>query len=213
MRTVIVIIALCMCSFNYCQNKDKERQKRFRQLDSIKKITQKERDSFLKLNLIDRSYLYLNDDFKIEIDSLSFQNVIKDYPGIVETYKDSLMRILSYELKSTSGGGLAFHRILFNWEKLSYYIWTSEGEAQELGYKLGFKHPYRFYEYLMDDTIYTVGKLKLLNEIKVKLSKVDTNAIEIKPYKKFLRYAFKVNPMRHEAMDAYMKANSKHKHR
>ena len=215
MRIIFVFIAVSSFFLAQSQN-DKVRLARLKKLDSIESVArkdQKERDSFIPLNLIDRPYKYLDDDFNIIIDSVAFKKVINYNPyGKVETYKDSLMRILIYELKSTSGGGIAFHRILYKWEKLGFYIWKSEKETKSIANDFGFKHPYRFYKYLKNEHIHTEEKYQLLNEIKAEIRKVDTAVIEIKPYEKFLRYAFKINPKRQQAMEAYLKAHSKHKH-
>lgn len=205
----MLIMTLHFFAVSYSQQKKLKNKEEINLLISSHK---KENDSLNKLNFLDIKYQYLDKNFKIRISHLDFSSINVDN-RITTNYKDSLMVVLKHELKNDNAAGKAFHRILYKWEKVGFYIWKTEEQAKALGNSLGFNHPYRFYEYLMDKSISTQKKLNILKEVKLKLEEKHKNkSYNIKPYKTFLNEAFKLNPDRIKAMEDYIKENSKHKH-
>jgi len=209
MRNSFVVITLLVQAVLFAQHKQKTDK-----ADSLQiflKEKQRKIDSLKKLNFIDMNYEYLDSNFKIKIDKKKFKKIIYEEPRVVENYKDSLMAILYYELKDYDAVNIAFHRILFKWEKLGFYIWESTEDTKEIGKQLGFKHPYRFYKFLKDTDVENSKKTELLIRLKSKLIKKINDTIDIKPYDKFLKYAFRHNPERIKFKKEYLKKHSKSK--
>ncbi len=186
-----------------------------KKMDSLKftdKQIMKEIDSFMKIDFLDKKYKYLDESFKINIDSISFEKINNNPRRSVLNYNDSIKVILRHNLGYGHKYRIASNRILFKWKKLAYYIWQTENSTKLLGNSLGFRHPYRFYEYLMDENINTPEKLKILEKLKCEIKPFLTEDIDIKPYKPFLNKSFKLNPKRIKAMNEYMRKHGKHKH-
>ncbi|PQJ80009.1 hypothetical protein BTO18_12880 [Polaribacter porphyrae] len=177
--------------------------------------SKKEIDSFVKIDFLKKKYQYLDSNFKIKIDSTTFNKAVKKYnyyPKRIKTYRDSLSVILTYELKSFHGSRIAGSRITYQWKKIGYYIWENELTAKKLGNELGFTKPYRFYEFLIDDAKRDAKKRAILTTLKNKLPLAVKDTIDIFPNKRFLKFTFKTSPQRIQDFKNYRKAKNKHKH-
>lgn len=175
---------------------------------------EKERDSFIKIDFFTKEFKYLDREFNLNIDNYTFQKAIKKYkfyPKKIKTYKDSLNVVLTFELESYHGARIATNRITYEWQKIGYYIWENANKSKAIGLSFGYSHPYRFYEFLINEGENNSLKIDLLNTIKRKLVNELNDSIPTKPYKMFLKFAFKKNPKRIEEMNAYLKKHQ-HKH-
>ncbi len=188
------------------------------ELDSILKISdnrEKEIDSFVKMDFFKKNFKYLDSDFKINIDSITFNAAVRKYKFYTErikNYEDSLTIVLTYELRSNHGSRIAANRITYKWKKIGYYLWLSENEAKELGLSFGFEKPYLFYEFLIDEDKRTVEKSIVFKKLEEKLIENNIDIQSIDTYKKLIHIAFKHNPDRISDMNAYFKKKSTHKH-
>jgi hypothetical protein len=194
MNKLMIFITLLTQAVLFSQTKEK-----IHKADSLKGYLaerQKKIDSLKKIDFIGKTYRYLDSDYKIKIDKNTFDKIILKKEVTVETYKDSLMLVLIYELKSNEAANIAFHRILFSWKKMSIYIWETEQKTKNTASSLGFKHPYRFFEFLTNSKTDNPKKLEILTILKSKMSQKDIDKIDLKPYNEFLNYAFKNNPER-----------------
>lgn len=204
-------MTLCLCTVSFSQVKKWDKN----ELEAIRKKSKKEIDSFIKIDFLTKKYQFLDKDFKINIDSSTFNKAVKKYnyyPERITSYRDSLSVVLTYELQSFHGSRIAGSRITYQWKKIGYYIWENEQNSKNIGISFGFKNPYRFYEFLIDNTIEDKRKTQLLKQLKVRISKLIKDSISIKPNKKFLKFAFKNNPQRKKDMEAYRKLKTNHKH-
>jgi hypothetical protein len=175
--------------------------------DRYKKI-----DSLINVDFLDYEYKHLDKDFQIHISSNDFNKLVEFNQTEVKTYKDSLMIVLIDEFDHNYAAvNISFHRILFDWKKLSYYLWETETKVKTLGSKSGFSHPYRFFKYLKDDKITDKKRLDILKYIRSKVTKsigrelISDNAHDL------LNVAFKENPQRIKDLEEYKKRKSNHK--
>jgi hypothetical protein len=171
-----------------------------------------EKDIIKKIDYINKPYQFLNETFQIvdnysgekSLNQLNFEND--------KTYKDSLRTVLKYNLESDYAVHLAFHRILTPWERTSFYLWKSIENTKKVAESFGFSHPYLFYQYLISEDT-DKKKKKLLLKLRKKLSRELQTEDTFETNKQLLKYAFKNNPDREQAMKAYFKEQAKnHKH-
>lgn len=185
LKASLLILIVMSCSI---KNRDVKSNSNITFRESTKK------DSLLNIDYVDKNYKYLDEDFAIKIDSEIFETIKDRDP---RDYKDSLFVILYHELHNDSFAvNVAFHRILFSWRKLSYYILEDEKTAEAITRSFGFTHPYKFYEYLRDETISDSKKLEFLEGVKAKLEMELNETVEFKSYKDLLNASFKHNPER-----------------
>lgn len=193
MKTTLIFITLLVQAVLFSQVKNnisKADSLKFFLIEREKKI-----DSLKKIDFIGRSYKYLDAVYRIKIDKKTFDKIIVNKGITVQNYKDSLMTVLCYELKDNDAGNIAFHRILFSWKKMSLYLWESEQKTKQVAAGLGFKHPYRFYEFLTGSET-SPQKIEILTVLKAKLEEKAGVKTALKPYNEFLNTAFKHNPDR-----------------
>lgn len=181
------------------------------------KNRRKKIDSLKKIDFLSKEYKYLNKNFSINIDSITFNKGVKDFKFISERinkYSDSLGVVLMIEMKDWNALRIAEFRITYQWKKIGYYIWESEENSKKLGENLGFTHPYRFYEYLYNESINSEFKLDLVKKLKKRLETKLNTAIKTNSYKEFFNLTFKESEQRKLAMELYYekKGVKNHKH-
>lgn len=203
----IILLFLGICSLTVAQNSKKQ--------DSILNAEvqrQQEIDSFLRMDVFNMKFQYLNDDFSINIDSTTFNKAVrhyKFYPERIKAYNDSLAVVLTYELKSFHGSRIALSRITYQWKKIGYYLWCSEEDAKTLGNSFGFEKPYLFYEFLTSEADTPAEKIKIFQDLKLLLAK-ETEALKpFDSYKEIMKYGFKHNPERIKDMKQYINSRSR----
>ena len=153
-------------------------------------------DSLKKIDYLSKVYSYIDSDFNIKISKKKFDEIASRSEKKIKNHNDSLMIVLYEELKDNEAVNIAFHRILFSWEKLSLYIWENAQDAKLISERFGFKHPYRFYEFLRDKDIASQEKEDFLINLNRKVAEKIPNVVEILPIDKFLNYTFFNNPER-----------------
>lgn len=165
----------------------------------IKKI-----DSLLKINYMDREYDYLDEEFKLLLSDTAFSSINRELKE-GKTYQDSLFIVLKEELCDEDEARIAFHQMLYNWKRLSWYIWESPERSQELASKFGFEHPGRFIFFLRygDDNS---EKIQFLNALRQKLEAVSLTSLPVGSNEELLNHAFEINP---EKISAERKAHKK----
>jgi len=174
-------------------------------------------DSLKKIDFLNKDYKYLNKDFIIIVDSATFNKGLREhkfYKEKITTYRDSLGVILMLELKDWHASRIAENRITFDWEKISYYIWESEEKSKEIGKTLFFSHPYRFFEYITNESINDYFKKELIQSLTKRIKKKLKKEIEFKTYKQFFTFTFEESQQRRLDMDAYFEKRKikNHKH-
>ncbi len=173
-------------------------------------ISDAEKDSLINIDYINKSYDFLDSEFNIQTQEFRQKPAGLKFKDN-STYKDSLRTILSYNLDNDYAVHLAYHRILTPWERTSFYLWKSVEETQKVANSFGFKHPFLFYQFLISEDK-NKEKSTLTNDLYEEL-KANLGIDKVfETNKALLRYAFKNNPGRIQAMKDYLKKNTKHEH-
>jgi len=173
-------------------------------------ISNQEKDSLLSIDYINKSYNFLDSQFEIQYDKLAQKDVKLEFRENSD-YKDSLRTILDYNLKNEYAVHLAYHRILTPWERTSFYLWKSVEETQNIARSFGFDHPYLFYQFLISNE-QNNRKQVLFDDLYKNLEENLGVEKTFETNKALLRFAFKKNPARVQAMKDYVKKNTNHKH-
>lgn len=101
--------------------------------------------------VFNHNYKYLDKDYKIIIDSATFQKAVKEnngYPKLIKSYKDSLFFILTEEFEDPLYQRAGAHTLAYSWNRLGYHIWLTENESKIFASKHNFKHPFKFQMFL-----------------------------------------------------------------
>lgn len=167
-------------------------------------------DSLIQLNFIDRSYEFLDDDFNIHIDSITF-SLINHKDIQPKSYKDSLMVLLINEFNDDDAVRISFHRIVFSWKFLGYYLWENVEKTKEIAHSFGFNHPYRFFKFLKSEAEQTEQKKIFLESLRSKIENNLKEEVVISNFKEFLKFSFRNNPQRMDHHKSFMEKN-KHPH-
>jgi len=212
MKMLIIVITLLVQAVLYSQNKQRENIKVTDSIHFFLNAKTKKIDSLKAIDYFNRKYKYLDTNFNIKIDKKKFDELVLKNSIIVKTYKDSLMVVLLQELGDNDAVNIAFHRILFNWKKMSFYIWENEQTTKELAESFGFKHPYSFFIFMKDDNNGNPKKIEFLNQLQIKLLNEKLDKVGLKPYNEFLNYCFKHNTERIKYNEEYIKNFNRNKH-
>ena len=210
MRKLIIFLTLHFFVVSFSQVNPKKED-----VLLLKNKTNKEIDSFSKIDYFKMKFKFIDENFNIKIDSLNFNKALVKYnfyKDRINNFNDSLNVILTYELNSFHGARIASNRITYQWKKVGYYIWENEKKTELISKSFGFDKPYQFYEFLISENTLNQQKNKLLKNLKIKLSKETKDTIEFKQNKQLLMFAFKNNPERLKDMNDYIKKNKKHGH-
>ncbi|TPV35022.1 hypothetical protein FJ651_05705 [Paucihalobacter ruber] len=189
-----------------CISQEKKRKNDAYKIENL----DKKLDSLNNLDLFERHYDFLDKNFKIDIDSITF-SIINTKRIKAESYKDSLYVILDSQIIDDHAFNLVFNRVLFKWRNLGFYIWQNAEQAEVTGNNFGFKHPYRFYKFLKNDSIVTKEKLILLMNLKAKVEEHSKQKLEIIDNLSLLEFAFKINPDRLKFNKEYLEKRSAQK--
>lgn len=141
-RTLYIFIALLISTFAFSQQDPKWMERI--EGDSLKQI------DFLSLD-----YEFLNERFEIHIDSIEFTNALDKYeydPSRINTYKDSLGLVLMLHFNNWQKQRIAKNHIGYTWLRQSYHTWQTPEEAEEFAAQFGIAHPWRMYEFLIDES-------------------------------------------------------------
>ena len=203
MKILIVFITLLVQAVLFSQEKDIKYDAAFLKEKDLKI------SKLIKIDYINKSYKYLDSNFKIKISKNQFDKLFLHEQQQTRTYKDSLMIVLYAELGDNDAVNIAFHRILFSWKQLSFYIWENESNTKQLAESFGFKHPYSFFEFIGNPTNDNANKIEILKKMQTKISEKKIDTISLKPYNKFLDYAFKFNPERLKYNAEYLQKRRK----
>lgn len=165
------------------------------------------KDSILNIDYINLEYQFLDKDFIIDTKALKIANdsILNEKLKFARNRSDSIAFILNFNLKNDFSTHIALNRILYKWEKLSFYIWLSESESKEIASKFGFNHPYGFLQYLKNEQN-DVKKVLFFKELITRVKRVDStfphNSVANED---ILKESFKINPARITKLE-----NSKH---
>jgi hypothetical protein len=173
-------------------------------IDNFLKKKELKIDSLKKIDFMNMEYKFLDSDFNIKIKKNEFKKIVSNKYVELNNYNDSLMTILQYELGDNDAVNIAFHRILFSWKKLGYYIWEDEFKAKKVAKIFCFNHPYLFLKYLKDVNIVNSRKTKLINEIRSKMKKEGVKIYDSISYDILLKQAFRKNPERINEKNKYL---------
>lgn len=176
--TFIFIIASTFTLYSQLQNKD-----------------------YLKYDYLSHDYKYLDDDFRVNISNDLFQELIKKYnyfPERIKTCRDSLGVVLMGEFDDWHKARVAKYRILFNYLRASYYLWTTEYEIKQMCDKYSYKYVYDFYEYFSSEEDDWDDDMKLfMSELRKKVIEHTGNkSVSEMTNKEFLKYTLLCNPQR-----------------
>ncbi|QTE21430.1 hypothetical protein [Polaribacter cellanae] len=168
MKKKLFILVLFISTCGFSQNKNYLDLKKMTKEELVFFWKQKDlkMDSLSKIDFLNKNYKYLDDNFNISISKETFDKAIKKYKFIksrIRKYKDSLSVVLAYELGDEDASRIAKTRIGYTWLRLAYHIWLSEKECKKIGKNFGFTHPYRFKEFIIDDTNNEIKRLNLID--------------------------------------------------
>jgi hypothetical protein len=204
MNKIFYLIILLVQAVLFSQNIDKTSNENDT-LENFLKRKELKIDSLKKIDFMNMKYKFLDSDFNIRIEKNEFKKVISNEYVELMNYNDSLMTILQHELGDNDAVNIAFHRILFSWKKLGYYIWEDEITAKEVAKSFCFDHPYLFLKYLKNENIVNSKKTRFLNELKFKMKEENIETNDTILYHALLKQAFRKNPERIKEKDEYLK--------
>lgn len=173
------------------------------------KAENKRNSNLADIDYLNKKYKYLDRNFKINIDSTTFNFINKDKMH-ADNYKDSLVIILSHELQNDKAVNLAFHRILYKWKRVGIYIWEDQETAEKIALEHGFNHPYKFIAYLNNDSIHDSKRKSFLLQLKDKVEKSTKRNLDGYKSEDFLDFAFRQNPIRIEEINKHKKEGHIH---
>lgn len=162
-------------------------------------------------------YMFLDKDYKIIIDSATFNSLVKKhkfYPDRINKYTDSLSVVLMGELDDWSEIRKAKLQINYSWNRASLYLQKDEEFLKSLGNNLGIRHPYNFIELLKKEKVKFPELVKVLQDLKVKLVKsykIDKQEIDSLSNRKLLKLSFNKNPKVKELKVQYILNNNMRK--
>jgi hypothetical protein len=166
----------------------------------LDKNKQYQSDSLSKLNYLNRTYKYLDTDFKINIPKDTFDFAVKKYKFYkerIKKYKDSLTVVMVHEFSGNEASRFATLRIGYTWRRLAYHLWISEEESKILGNKNNFNHPYKLKTYIENDTIQTQQRKNIIKDLKSKMFAEGFYKLDTFPNtRKLLNFALRENPER-----------------
>jgi hypothetical protein len=146
-RYIITLMISHICAISLSQSTTKYKDS----ILNVIKLKDIKIDSLIKIDWLSKEYIYLDDNFKPNIDSITFKIISKNRR--VNNYNDTLKLLLKYQLKDFDAERIALNTINFKWSKLSLYLFIQEKELKKEATLLGYTHPYRYYEYLITDDI------------------------------------------------------------
>lgn len=147
-------------------------------------------------------FKHIDANYKIHIDSEKFDSTIEKYQFFKERitrYQDSISVVVMFELKDWKACNAAKVQLGFSWLRASYYCWLSIDEVKELTDKLGFNHPWRLYQAIMNPDNKSKEITNLIKTLDKKLHQTYPDIVtDGLTRKQFFMLALKNNPVRIE---------------
>ncbi|MCW3804018.1 hypothetical protein [Plebeiibacterium marinum] len=182
----LIFIALPFCLYSQNQIGQIELAKYDMRIDSLK-----------KLDFLSMDYKFLNNEFKIQIDSTTFSSGVEKYhfyPEKILTYKDSLIVVLMIQFDDWPKAKIAKRDISYSWLRLGYHTWQTPDEARNFAQEFGISHPWRMKLLLMDDNNDDQKIINFYVDLKNKLIKNNLSGFEKLNRKDLLTFAMQKNP-------------------
>ena len=147
-------------------------------------------------------FKHIDSNYKIHIASETFDSAIVKYQFFKERitrYQDSIGVIVMLELNDWKACNSAKVQLGFSWLRASYYCWLSIDEVKELTDKLGFNHPWRLYQAIMNPDNKSKEITSLIKTLDKKLHQTYPDIVtDGLTRKQFFMLALKNNPVRIE---------------
>jgi hypothetical protein len=182
-------------------------------LSSLISFSQEKNDTLSSYNFLNHKYKFLTADFKIAIPDTVYKNNFKKYKyieGREFKHSDSLGVVLMSEFNNWRTARIARNAILYEWVKIGYYLWITEGEAKKMGQSYGFMKPYAFRLFLDDDNKHDEKLKAFIVDLRKKVFlKTKNEEVKNMPVKKFLNMSFGSNPIMQEDRAKFMIARKK----
>ncbi|PQJ80013.1 hypothetical protein [Polaribacter porphyrae] len=213
MKNKVFILALFISIYGFAQNKNHQDLQKMskEELAFFWERKKLKIDSLSKIDFLSRNYKHLDSNFNISISKELFDTAVEKYKFIrprIRKYRDSLSVVLAYELDDEDASRIAKIRIGYTWLRFAYHIWLSEKECEKIGRNFGFTHPYRFKEFLVDDTNKEKRRLNFIDDLKKRMKKENSYQLDTFPNtNKLLNFALLENPIRKKA---FKKKHKKH---
>jgi hypothetical protein len=156
-------------------------------------------DKIKEIDFLSYKYKNLDENFKIKIDSSTFNSIVKKfgfYEERINAYNDSLRVVLTGEFEDSDYTRIAQLRITYTWKRVSYYLWESAENLQKIAKKHNIKYPYYFQACVEQSNCPNKEILKLVENLRTKLIlKFGAETINaLQTNKELLNFAFKNNP-------------------
>lgn len=154
------------------------------------------------VDYLNYKFQHIDSNYKIHIDSETFDSTIVKYQFFKERitrYQDSIGVVVMLELNDWKACNAAKVQFGFSWLRASYYCWLSVDEVKELTYKLGFTHPWRLYQAIMNPDNKSKEITSLIKTLDKKLHQTYPEIVtDGLTRKQFFMLALKNNPVRIE---------------
>lgn len=154
------------------------------------------------VDYLNYKFRYIDSNYKIHIDSATFDSAIVKYGFYKERitrYQDSIGVVVMFELNDWQACNSAKIQLGFSWLRASYYCWLNINEVKQLTYNMGYSHPWRLYQAIMNPDNKSIEVDQLIKSLNMKLHNADPNIVtEGLTRKQFFMLALKNNPVRIE---------------
>lgn len=157
-------------------------------------------DSLAQIDYLAYNYRYLDKDFSIHMDSITFHKAMEKYSFIthrITRYQDSLGVVLMLEFDDWDQSRIAQLSITYSWQRIGYYTWQSPQNAQAFAAQFRITHPYRMRELLIDEDYRDRRIMKFYRQLRHKVAK-ETGREDLDTFSRedFLKVAWRSNPER-----------------
>ncbi len=153
---------------------------------------------YLNYDYFNHNYLYLTEDYSINIPSEMFDsklNELKIPSCRINTYYDSLLVVMKLEFEDKHYARCGALRMGYSWERLAYHLWLTVDESKEFARRFDISHPYLFKKFIIDSQNPEIDMFldNLKNKIVVEYP--DVKFVDL-TRTKFLDQSMRLNPNR-----------------
>lgn len=198
-----------------CQKKTSSNNHLVDNVSKTQSMSKMKIDSIKKIDFINYNYKYLDADYQITANSKDFENTIvlnNFHKENIKNYSDSLSVALMLEFGDWKVMNIAKSRILFSWEKLSFYLHKEKTDLQKIANELEItKHPYLLYSYFRSPEKSDVKNREMERLRKLLSSKLgfSMNDLKMKSNNNILDLSYKNHP---EIIRLKEEFEKKHRH-
>jgi len=155
---------------------------------------------FDEIDYLAYKYRYLDQNYKIHINSRVFNQAVekyKFYPEKIRNYTDSLAVVMMLEFDDWQKCNFATNVVAYQWARLSYHLWMTEDETRKFADSFGIHHPWKFKLFLIDDANKNKIVVDFFEDLKKNIINKNSNVkFDGLNRDKILSMAARLNPQR-----------------